>query len=124
MIRRGNSIFEVVVAFTLLAVAGLALLNLMPSTWLATRSTEQRLQAGEVAQSTLEQFRAGDLQDRTAYRCDPILASGTEFYPTVSVGAIAGKPNLKRIQVEVAWKGSKNRTYRLGRQLEVFWLPP
>ena len=96
----------------------------MPSTWLMTRSAEQSLQAGQIAQSTLEQFRAGDLSNRTNYDCDPVSVAGTQFRPRVSISPVAGKPNLKLIRVTVSWEGGKNRSHTTTRQVEVFWLPP
>ena len=56
--KRGLSIIEVICGFTVFALTAAALANLLVSSAIATRSTEQQYQAGQLAQSVLYQLQS------------------------------------------------------------------
>lgn len=114
---------ETVLGFTLLALAGLALLNLLPTVLLSTRLSQQRLQAATVAQSLLDERRQGKLDPLANYQCDPVQLDATIFYPTLWVDTVAGKPALRKLKVEVEWVAPGSRRQTLTRHLTVCRLP-
>lgn len=121
--RSGLSMIETVLGFTLVALAGLALLNLLPTVLLSTRLSQQRLQAAGLAQSLLDERRQGKLDPLASYQCDPVNLDSTMFYPTLWIDTVAGKPALRKLRVEVQWVAPGGRRQTLNRHLTVCRLP-
>lgn len=96
---------ETVLAITLFALAGLALVNLIPSSWLAVHAGQQRLDAANLAQSLLEERRAGNFDGPDFRTTLPAtIYGGTQFTPTVEVATAAGQTRLKIVNVTVTWQ--------------------
>ena len=122
--KRGTSLVESVMTLTLFAVAGMAMINLLPSLRLTSSTAEQSAHASSLATSLMERYRAGNLENLSAYPCEVVRAAGTEFFPVVSIDQpnAATQPNLKRIAVTVRWKTRlSERSVR--RQVLVCQLP-
>ncbi|MHB2019229.1 MAG: type IV pilus modification PilV family protein [Candidatus Xenobia bacterium] len=76
--RQGFSLIEVIFAASLLSLVMLMMFNLYPSSLLTIRQAEHRLEATALAQSILEQYRAGPFSTLTTI----LLPGGTGNLPT------------------------------------------
>jgi Tfp pilus assembly protein PilV len=114
---------ETVLAFTLLALGGLALLNLMPGVWFTSQSAEQQLQAATLAQSLLEKYRSQDLTSFTTYDWDPVESAGTVFHAHVEAQNLPPHDRLKKLVVTVRWEGKRKKDLALTRQVVICRVP-
>jgi prepilin-type N-terminal cleavage/methylation domain-containing protein len=117
---RGFTLVEVMIAATLLGFIIMVLCSLYPSSVMAIRHAEHRIQASNLAQSVIELKRSGPFSDLYAppdstlvtgkdetvyeiYYSEPFLISGTDF------------DILKGIRVTVKWK-EKEGQYSVSRE--------
>ena len=111
MRRRGLSLIETVVAATLLAMAVVVALSLLPASSMLTNRGRFRVNALELAQSVLEQQRA---RPWTTLPAPParvelgnvtLEGTGTVFSPVLEVSTVTGydPEMLRRVTVTVTW---------------------
>lgn len=111
----GVAIGETLVGIFLLALILTALFNLIPTTILANRHGSQRIQADNLAQSTIAEVRTtpfDDLVVGTSTDRPAATVENVSYLTTVSVKAPPqGDPDrLKVVAVDVSWTmGSKVR---------------
>jgi Tfp pilus assembly protein PilV len=118
--EKGLSMIEVMFAFALLGFILIILFSLFPTTIMAVRHAEHRLKAITIAQSLLEEKRAGSFSSlaATAALADVIDPDdGIAFhrdYETFSVPG--GSPqNVVGIRIKVSWK-EKDRDYSVKKE--------
>lgn len=116
MRRRGASLVEVIVAVTLLALVGVVVLNLLPTSALAVRQAEHRIAAVQLCQSLLAEAALGPYD---------ALALGEQVLPPVTlddqvvlkpvrrVMAVTGPhaedpAHVRRVRIEVRWTEARN----------------
>ena len=120
---KGFNLVEIVVAFGLLSVMVAIFFNLIPSSALAAKRAENRLTAGNIAQSEIEKLRnlAFDKLVLENGKKREALRGTTRFQLTSSVSDVAGQnPNhLKLVQVTVSWP-ERNKDQTLSHELRVF----
>ena len=108
-VPRGVSIAETLIAIFLLALLILAVFNMFPTTVLANRQGSERLQAVNVAQSTLAEARSRPFDELLIGLSETLpekVARGTHYTPMVRVlPPTEGDPDrLKVLEVTVNWK--------------------
>jgi type II secretory pathway pseudopilin PulG len=106
--RRGISLIEVMVSLAIVFLLCIFVLNLFPSSLIAIRHGESRLDAQRVAEATLEQARALSFDlwtTGTVQSKPPQLCNGLAFTPVLTIAAVSGYPStsLKSYRVVVSW---------------------
>ena len=102
--RRGLSLMEVVVATSILAMVFMLVANLFPTSFMALRTSGQRMEAESLAASLLEDYRARPFSQLPVGLDVRPQASGS-YQPQVQVLAVAGEDPayLVEVRVEVSW---------------------
>jgi len=130
-VRRGFSIIETIFAASILSIVIMVLFNLYPSSLLAVKRAEHRLEATTLVQSILEEKRAGPftaltaLSPETYYNITPPPAGedGVQLKPKFKVFLVPNTESAwppKRIvglQVVVEWRETKKRQEKLVGEL-------
>jgi Tfp pilus assembly protein PilV len=117
---QGFSVIEVMFAFALLGFILIVLFSLFPTTIMAVRHAEHRLKAVNIAQSLLEQKRAGSFSQLADI---PLLTdtadpdNGFIFHTDYQTFTVAGASpqNLIGIRAIVTWR-EKNREYSVKKE--------
>jgi len=102
--RRGFTILETIFAALLLGITGMALLNILPTSVLAEKRAQNRMQADSVALSMLEDARVQPFNavlDREKAVADN---EGTEFKAHQTVSTDPANAYLKRVRIVVQWE--------------------
>lgn len=118
--RRGATLIESVVVAGVLSMIVVFTLSVIPSFKMSNRRANMELQAGTIAQSGLEQLRAGsfdevaatDLPDVTA---DEVVYDSTVLESDIVSAGAPPKPISKTVRVTVEWK-FRGQTYKTFRQ--------
>jgi len=98
---------ETLVAGTLLVLTALALFKLMSSAWLAFAVGEQKLTAGALAQSLLEEHRSGDFDALASAQLAPVTINRTEYSRKVEVTPRG--PLLKDVRTVIGWDSRRGK---------------
>lgn len=129
--RAAFTLAETAVSFALLGLLVLFLINLFPSALMAQRVTEQRLQAGSLARSLLEQQLDqpfAELPVGLARDLQSTEMAGIAYHPRLVVTALPDSDPryLRLLQLTVwwEWRGQRREVvrqlarHRLGHQLK------
>lgn len=100
---RAFSLVETILAVSLFLTASLLMAHLLPSSWLAQKSAEQRLLAGQLAQSALEHERSLPVESLASSPLAPVVRDGVEYRGDVEVQPVAGRPRLRKVVATVRW---------------------
>ena len=111
------SLLETVMGLTLVLLVFVTGINLIPLSLRARRSAEQKLLAGNLAQSTLEEQSGRDFTQVQSTSLPDVTLQGTLFHVQLRVDE--PKPIVKRLTVEVRWDPNGN----LSRQTSICRLP-
>jgi hypothetical protein len=125
--RRGASILEGLVAFSVAATVLILLLNLFPSSMATVRSTEHRTQAAAWAASVLESRAGlpfGKLEVDSVEDLRKQTHGEIEYKARFDVRAVPGEDAryLRALRVTVTWE-ERNRQRHVTRELWVHRLP-
>ena len=106
---RGLSLVETLLGVAILLLAVIMCFSLLPSSWLAVNQGEQRIFAGTLAQSILEQqstYAFDSIVPATLYAVED---AGALFQPKVlvDVPTPGPSPRLKVVTVEVTWESRR-----------------
>ena len=115
--RRGFTILETLVAFSLLLVTAVFIFQILPASILATRHSEVRLEAQQILSNVLENYRQRDFDTLQlgSYTLDPVAGQlGVNYQPVVSVVQMtATDPDrVLGLEVDVSWT-FRSRLYHL-----------
>lgn len=116
MRRRGVSLVEVIVAVTLLALVGVFVLNLLPTSALAVRQAEHRIAAVQLSQSLLAEAALGPYDALALGEQDlpPVpLDDQVVLKPVRQVMAVTGPhaedpAHVRRVRIVVRWTEARN----------------
>jgi Tfp pilus assembly protein PilV len=121
------SLIEIIFSVTLFCLIFMAMINILPLATFAIKRTEHRIRASALAQSVLEEKRAGPF---SALDSQPVAAQQTDrdgtvyaiVYeaPAMDPGVDAQK--LRRIVVTVTWK-ERDIIRSLTREMYLYNLP-
>ncbi len=100
---RGFSLIESIICISLLLLAVLLIMNLVPASWVAVNQAEQRLFAGNLAQSLLEEQRGIAFENLAPATLPPVTRTGATFNPQIEVIPVPGYDRLKTVRVRVTW---------------------
>lgn len=102
--RRGLSLMEVVVTTSILAMVFMLVANLFPTSFMALRTSGQRMEAESLAASLLEDYRSRP-HSQLPVGLDVSPQTEGPYQARVRVMAVSGEdPNyLVEIRVEVSW---------------------
>lgn len=100
-------------AGTLLLLTTLALFRLMSSAWLAFAVGEQKLTAGALAQSLLEEQRSRDFDALTTAYAPDVTVGNTVY--TRKVEVTPQGPLLKQVRTVVSWDSRRGRAILVRR---------
>ena len=111
---RGITLIEMLVSFSLVLLLCIFVLNLFPSSLIALRHSETRLEAQRLAEATLEQAKATNFSNWTvgsSTTCPVQTLNGVVYTPVLQVQAVPGynPSTLKSLQVSVSWIGRNGR---------------
>lgn len=98
---------ESIFSISVLLLAVLLIINLLPTSWLATNQAEQRLYAGNLAQSILEEKRSAAFDALANETRSTVDAAGARFTPVVEVVPVSDK--LKTVRVRIQWTSRQIR---------------
>jgi Tfp pilus assembly protein PilV len=103
------SLIEVIFAATFLCLIFMAMINILPLATFAIKRTEHRINASAIAQSRLEEKRAGpfsqiDPQPVTTQVTGPDNTVYTVLYEAPAMDSTVDATKLRRIVVTVSWK--------------------
>ena len=122
MSRRGATLIEVLLAFTLTALMIVLILNLFPTSMATVRQAEQRQVAGTLAESQLERrarlpFSSLPVGLREQIPSPP-PQDGIEYHTQLEVTQVLGEDPqfLRALKVTVRWD-YRGRSLQLTRQL-------
>ena len=105
---RGLSLIETLLAVVILLLAVIMCFSLLPSAWLAVNQGEQRIFAGTLAQSILEQQQVYAFDSLAPATLPPVEQGGATFRPVVTVQPQPGpSPRLKVVTVRVNWESRR-----------------
>lgn len=108
MSRRGMSLIEVVLSATLLSLALMAILTLLPSANMVGRQAEIRMQADHLAQTLLERRRLlpfAQLVPQPPTLLAVVKRSDLpDMQPIVEIVATGAGNHAREIRVTVTWK--------------------
>lgn len=117
MRRRGLTLLELIVCFSVVLLLIIFVLNLFPGSLLALRQSEARLEAQRQAELVLDRVRLARFDTYavdTTLRLDPRALNGTSFVPVLEARAVAGydSNSIKLLRVSVSWDdhGTPRRT--------------
>ncbi|MBI3928496.1 MAG: hypothetical protein HY319_23340 [Armatimonadetes bacterium] len=110
--RRGISLIETLIGISILLLAVVLMMSLLPSSWLAVHRGEQRLVAANLAQSLLEEQRSVPFEELDSGALPRVTTAHQVFEPLLEVEPVPGKPRLKLVRVRVRWEAR-------GRPMEV-----
>lgn len=121
--RRAFTLVEVAFSLALFAICILLLLGLVPGLISGNQMSAQQLQAGELAQSILEQQRALPFEKLQpgSHSLSPLITPEGQYSPVLVIDGVPGEPNLNRIRrltVSVSWS-ERRRKHSLSRELYV-----
>lgn len=121
--RRAFTLVEVAFSLALFAICILLLVGLLPGLISGNQLSAQQLQAGDLAQSILEQQRALPFEQLQpgSRNLSPVVTSQGHYSPVLVIDGVPGEPNLNRIRrltVSVSWS-ERRRTHSLRRELYV-----
>lgn len=102
------TLVETILAASILLLAGLLVVDLLPSSWLAVRGAEQRLVAGNLAQSLLEEQRAIPVRDLVP-RTRLLRVGAMDYTATLEVAPAAGSPRLRALTARASWSTRRGR---------------
>lgn len=122
---RGLSLIETMIAAAVLFLVVSILLNLLPSSLLAIKRAEQRIQAGNIAQSILEEQRGvrfDSLAAGTPRVFDPVQVAGMSYEPVLEVEDDPEVAGVKKLKVTVRWR-QRDRDYSVVRELTLCRVP-
>ncbi|MHC9537942.1 MAG: hypothetical protein AB9903_00330 [Vulcanimicrobiota bacterium] len=107
--HRGMSLIEVIFAATFLCLIFMAMINILPLATFAIKRTEHRLNASSIAQSVLEERRAGSFSSIDSQPATTLVKGNDDIVYTVRYEAPAmeakvDSTKLRRIVVTVTWK--------------------
>lgn len=111
---RGATLIETLIAVTLLALAIMFVVSIVPSAALSQRRAERRTHAGQTASSRLEAERVNNSSDQTRTEISREKLHGVEFVTYLSVSpalAVDGTAHqkAKSVRVDVEWReGERN----------------
>ncbi len=120
--NRGFSLMELIFTATLLSVIILAFFNLLPSSIMAIRHAEHRIEATAFADSILEEKRSSPFSKIEETPAIPPFSGNDStsytyvYEPLYSPGADAN--HLKGMKVTVTWREKENQ-FSLTRELYV-----
>jgi len=122
-LRRAFTLVEVAFSLALFAICILLLVGLLPGLISGNQLSAQQLQAGDLAQSILEQQRALPFEQLQpgSRNLSPVVTSQGHYSPVLVIDGVPGEPNLTRIRrltVSVSWT-ERRRTHSLRRELYV-----
>lgn len=100
---RGVSLIESVLCISLLLLAVVLVMNLLPASWVAGKGAEQRLYAANLAQSLLEEQRAARFDTLASATLPTVQEADTLYAPSIEVVPVPGKPRLKTVRARVRW---------------------
>lgn len=117
--ERALSLIETVVVAGVISLIVIFTLGLIPSFKLANKRAGVEMQAGNIAQSQLDQLRVMAFDDVATATFPDQTLDGVTFHSTVTQSEIVthGTPPQeigKRVRVEVSWvwKGTAHKTFR------------
>jgi len=121
---RGLSLVETLLGVAILLLAVIMCFSLLPSSWLAVNQGEQRIFAGTLAQSILEQQQAYAFDNIVPAVLAPLEEAGSRFQPQVfvSVPTPGPSPRLKVVTVNVTWESRRLPRF-VSRQVTVCRVP-
>lgn len=121
---RGLSLVETLLGVAILLLAVIMCFSLLPSSWLAVNHGEQRIFAGTLAQSILEQQSTYAFDNIVPAKLYAVEQAGSVYQPQVLVDVpVPGpSPRIKVVTVEVKWE-SRRIQRSVFRQLTVCRLP-
>lgn len=124
MRRSGLSLIETLLGVAILLLAVVMCFSLLPSSWLAVNQGEQRIYAGTLAQSILEQQQSYAFDSIAPATLPPVEEAGTQFKPAVfvNVPTPGPTPRLKVVTVNVTWESRKLPRF-VSRQVTVCRVP-
>lgn len=105
--KRGLTLIETVVAATMLSLALLAIMTIIPSTNAIARQAEIRLQADNLAQSLLEKQRLRPFADLAPQPPTDLavvkLQSFPDLQPSLEIRSAGAGGRAREIRVAVRW---------------------
>lgn len=123
---RGLSLLETILSIFLLGMVVLVVMQLFPTSFLATRRSEQRAQAARVAEDVLSRQRALPFGQLIvgATELEPVVSGGVSYAPRVEVFAPEGAnpDKLNGIRVTVNWQ-ERGKTWSVSRDFLQLKLP-
>lgn len=114
-LRRGATLMEVLLAFTLTALVVILVLNIFPSAMATVARAEQRQVAGNLAESLLERKAALPFDQVPVGLVED---GGTDYRTHLEVGPVGSEDPLflRQVTVTVTWS-AKGRVLQLQRAL-------
>ena len=105
--QRGITATETIFSLFIVTILVVLVMNLFPATMLGIRRTEQRLQAEEIAQSTLDQYMIESFSDLTLgdTNLPAVKLKNFEYAVVVNVSEDTAQPSdrLRLIKATVSW---------------------
>ena len=107
MKSRGFNLMESVVAFAVLGLAFLFILNLFPSAHLASTRGGDLIEADLLASSLAEELRVAPFDELVP---GPLVVPsfhrrGTEFEPEITISDPTGTGRVRQVDIVIRWKG-------------------
>ncbi len=108
MRRRGLTLLELIVCFSVVLLLIIFVLNLFPGSLLALRQSEARLEAQRQAELLLDRARLARFDTYAVgvrQSLSPRSLNGTQFTPVLESLAVAGydSHSLKELRVSIGW---------------------
>lgn len=118
--RRALSLVETVVLAGVISLIVIFTVAMIPSFKMSNRRANMELQAGQLAQATLEQLRARPFDEVAGAAFDDVLLDGVSYQRAVEVSSpvLAGTPPQEiahTVRVVVTWSWSE-RSYQTFRE--------
>jgi prepilin-type N-terminal cleavage/methylation domain-containing protein len=125
--RGGFSLVELIIATTLLGFLLVVLFSIYPNSIIAVKHAEHRLKAAHLAQSILEQKRAGPFieLDKAITALNIPAADQAIYTPAFECYSVpdTDPSKLKKVRVVVFWR-EKNREYSIYKECYVCTVHP
>lgn len=105
--RSGMSLVETILAFFLMTMVILAVINLFPSSLMANRRSELSLQANSLADQVLEKARAGGFSKLVRGKAAPVTVKidSVSYTQVFEVGEVPDQDfdSLRSLKVRITW---------------------
>ena len=105
--RRGLTLIETSLGLTMILLVMLVVINLLPSSWIAMGVGEQKVYAANLAQSIIDEKRAGAWDQLQTGPIPDVILNGTTYRGTLDVDS--SKPYLKKVTLRLEWDSGRGK---------------